>query len=226
MTQLNPASVDRERLAEVLSQRDISLPLGQIDQLAAYAGILWAWNDHINLTRHSDIERFVSRDVWDTWHLARCLSPDEEVLDVGSGGGTPGLVLAIIRPDLRVSVCETTGKKAGVLNDLVDRLQLPVPVYHGRAEEIIEEFRFDTLVARAVGPIVKIGRWFHGKWHLFHRLLLIKGPRWVDERGEARHRGVLNNVALRRIHHYPLIGTDSESVILELRRKEDHRPSS
>ncbi len=218
MSQLQSLPVDREELAAAVQRLDLPIRPDQLEQLARYAGRLWAWNARINLTRHTDIERFVTRDVWDAWHLSRCLGEGEEVLDVGSGGGIPGLLLAILRPDLEVAVCDSIAKKVGVLNDLVEQLELPVPVYHGRAEEVIDEFRFDTLVARAVGPLVKVASWFGGKWHLFGRLLLIKGPRWPEERGEARHRGVLKPVDLRRMHHYPMIGTESESVILQLKR--------
>jgi 16S rRNA (guanine527-N7)-methyltransferase len=51
--------------------------------------------------------------------------------------------------------------------------------------------------------------------------LLIKGPQWVDERGEARHRGLLHGLELRKLASYPLSGTESESVILQIRHTED-----
>jgi 16S rRNA (guanine527-N7)-methyltransferase len=156
----------------------------------------------------------------DSWQLVQLLQDGEVVLDVGSGGGVPGLVMAILRPDLSFSVCESVGKKARVLEDLVRQLDLSVPVYPERAEAVLERHRFTTLTARAVGSIRKMCQSLDGHWSEFERLLLVKGPGWVDERGEARHFGLLQNLELRKLASYPMPGTESDSVILQLRPKE------
>jgi 16S rRNA G527 N7-methylase RsmG len=69
-------------------------------QLDNYRRQLWAWNERLNLTRHTTLEKFVSRDVVDSHQLSNLLQRGERVLDVGTGGGVPGVVLAILRPDL------------------------------------------------------------------------------------------------------------------------------
>ncbi len=213
------AIISPDQLADVLKRHGMDFDTVRIELLARYVNRLWRWNRRVNLTRHTDVESFVCRDVWDSWQLSECLGPSEEILDVGSGGGVPGLLLAILRPDLEVAVCDSVGKKASVLDDLVSHLHLPIPVYAARAEELVEEFRFDSLVARAVGPLPKLAKWFQERWHNFGRLLAIKGPRWVSERGEARHLGLMHGVQLRKLKVYPMLGTESESVILELRRQ-------
>ena len=88
-------------------------------KLQEYVQRLWAWNEKLNLTRHTDYEKFVARDLRDTLELSKLLHPEEEVLDVGTGGGVPGVVLAIIRPDLRVTLCESVGKKAQAVQEMV-----------------------------------------------------------------------------------------------------------
>ena len=62
----------------------------QVAQIDRYCALLWDWNSKLNLTRHTDFDTFVSRDVVDSLELAKLLSANEEVLDVGSGGGVPG----------------------------------------------------------------------------------------------------------------------------------------
>lgn len=209
-----PAAPDT--LPDALARHGIELPKDQVKQLTHYCKLLWAWNEQLNLTRHTDFEKFVARDLVDTLQLAALLKPEEEVLDVGSGNGVPGIVLAIIRPDVQMALCESVGKKAQVLDDLVTRLKLPVAVYHGRAEDVVADMRFDTLVARAVGPLWKMLHWFTPHWASIGRMLAIKGPKWTEERGEARHRGYLNKVELRCVATYPMPGTESSSVILKL----------
>jgi 16S rRNA (guanine527-N7)-methyltransferase len=208
-------------LTAALRALDLSVPGEQVRQLDQYRELLWQWNAKLNLTRHTDFDAFAGRDVLDSQQLARWLDAGEEVLDVGSGGGVPGIILAILRSDLDVSLCESVQKKARALHSIVDQLQLPVAVHHSRAESLLEDLRFDTIVARAVGPLWKICSWFRPHWHSFGRLLLIKGPRWVEERAAARERGLLQGLELRRIAQYRMPGTESHSVVLQLMRPRD-----
>src|ERR671919_480947 len=100
MTTEPPANPpESDTLAAALARHDITLPAEQAALLDRYCRLLWEWNEKLNLTRHTDYEKFVSRDLADSLELAKHLKPGEEVLDVGSGGGVPGIVLAIVRPD-------------------------------------------------------------------------------------------------------------------------------
>jgi 16S rRNA (guanine527-N7)-methyltransferase len=206
-------------LAEALQRQAIELPAGQTAKIEQYCGVLWRWNDRLNLTRHTDFDTFVSRDVVDTLQLSALLDTGEDILDVGSGGGVPGLLLAILRPDLEISLSDGVGKKAKALDAMVAELSLSIPVYQCRAEALLDDFRFAALTARAVGPLWKICSWFQPHWVSIGRLLLIKGPRWVEERREARERGLLSGIELRKVATYPMSGTHSESVILQLRHQ-------
>ncbi len=203
-------------LSEALSRHDLELPPPQIARLEAYCRALWEWNGKINLTRHTDFDKFVARDLTDSLVFARFLEPGERVLDVGTGGGVPGVVLAIMREDLDVTLCESVGKKAKAVADIVAKLGLNVPVLHGRAEDLLAGNRFDTLVVRAVAKMKKLLEWFRPHWKSFGRLLVIKGPSWVEERGEARHHGLLGTLALRKLAAYPMPGSESESVLLQI----------
>lgn len=209
-----------DTLAAALDRHGITLEAEQIEQLDRYARQLWDWNSRINLTRHTDYERFVSRDLRDVQALADLLETGEHVLDMGSGGGVPGIPLAIVRPDITVALCDSVAKKARVVGEIVIALGLEIPVHNLRAEQVVEEHDVDTIVARAVGPLEKILRWVGPHWDRFNRLLLIKGPSWTEERQAARERGLLRGLELRRKVSYPLAGTESEGVVLEVRRLE------
>jgi len=210
---------DLNEFRETLARHRVAVPGDSVERLHDYCQLVWQINKTINLTRHSTYELFVTRDVLDSVQVATLLEPNEEILDIGSGGGVPGLLLAILRPDVEVSVCDSVGKRADVLETIVSSLELSVPVYSGRAETVLEDFRFSSLTARAVGPMAKILTWLAPHWASIGRLLLIKGPKWVAERGESRHRGLMTDLELRRLVSYPAPGRDADSVILSIQPK-------
>jgi len=206
-----------DTLQEGLQDFGLTLEPDTIETLDRYREALWKWNEQLNLTRHTTIEKFVGRDVVDSLELGKLLEHGERVLDVGTGGGVPGLILAICRPDLRVSVCESTQKKAKVVQAIVDELELRVRVFACRAEEVLELQTYDTLTARAVASLTKILTWVAPHWEAFDRLLLTKGQRWVEERADARHNGLLARLELRKASSYETRGNDSPSFILSVR---------
>ena len=113
-----------ESLTAALARYAVELPESQVALLDQYCQRLWEWNAKLNLTRHTDYGKFVSRDLVDSLEISRLLEPGQNVLDVGTGGGVPGIVLAILRPDLRISLCESVGKKARAVEDIVRGLGL------------------------------------------------------------------------------------------------------
>ncbi|MDC0936186.1 class I SAM-dependent methyltransferase, partial [Pirellulales bacterium] len=159
--------------------------------------------------------------VLDSLKLAEHIPQGQRVLDIGSGGGVPGIVLAICRPDLRVTLCESTQKKARVLHAMVESLSLKTPVAACRAEELLQLQTFDVVVARAVAPLEKLLTWLSPHWDAFDELLLIKGKAWTEERGAARHRGLLKKLELRKADTYE--SPIGESFVLRLWRRERKR---
>jgi 16S rRNA (guanine527-N7)-methyltransferase len=202
----------------------IDVPAESVPRLAGYATSLWAWNERLNLTRHIDVERFVSRDVGDAAAIAPHLARGERVLDVGTGGGVPGVLLAILRPDLHVELCDSVGKRARAVAAIVAEVGLAVPVHAAAGQAIVADHardagagtRFDTLVVRAVAPLEKLLRWFEPLRAHYGRLLVVKGPSWHEELDAARQAGLGRRVVVRRIATWPIRGGDNESVLLEV----------
>ena len=218
-TEIKPS--ETEQLAEALKKHAITLSPGKINRLAKFCELLWAWNEKINLTRHTDFDKFVSRDVVDSLALAEFLLPGERVLDVGSGGGVPGIILAIVQPDLQVELCDSTGKKAKVAAEIVQSLKLDIPVWHSKAEDLFAARKYTTLTVRAVAKMPKLLELFAPHWHSFERILMLKGPNWVAERGESRHYGYMEKLSLRVLKSYPTPSgeTTTESVVLQICQK-------
>lgn len=207
-----------DALSKLLVTAGMDVTTDQIDLLDRYRRLLWSWNERLNLTRHTTLEKFVGRDVVDSYELSKLMGRTERVLDVGSGGGVPGVILAILRPDLSLSLSESTQKKARALESIVGELGLGAPVYATRAEEVLEINTFDTLVARGLASLPKVLTWLTPHWDAFDQLLLIKGPKWVEERNDARHEGLLRGLELSKAATYQSPLTGAESVILKIWR--------
>lgn len=202
-------------LETALQSRDVELPAATRQKLADWCQRLWQANRQVNLTRHTDWQTFVDRDLSDVLQLSELLEPEQEILDIGSGGGVPGLVLAILRPDLTISVCDSVGKKARLLQSFCEDLDLPVTVFAERAENVLDDFSFDCCTARAVGPLWKIFSWLDGRWASIRRLYAFKGPRWRDELGEAKERRLTRRLLVKPVARYPLHSTDPQARALE-----------
>ena len=205
-----------DELVSILSTHKLSVDEQHLDALHRYCQLLWKWNDRINLTRHTDYEAFVTRDLLDTLQLAKHLPAETQLLDIGSGGGVPGIPLAILRPDLKVSLAESVGKKAKVLETIVRKLKIDVKVYGKRGEDVLKSKKFDVLTIRAVASLRKLLFWFQRQQRHFDHMLLIKGPKWVDERVEAEEEGLMANVICDVVDEYATPGRDHNSVILKV----------
>ena len=103
-----------------------------------------------------------------------------------------------------------------ILRSVVNRMP---SVVHRRAEELLADASFDSLTIRAVARLRKLLLWFEPHWDAIGQLLVIKGPAWVEERKEARQAGLLQHLDLRVLTDYPLVGTNSRSVLLRIRPK-------
>jgi len=212
---------DTSELVATLNRYGVELDEEFHPALVRYCTLLWKWNARLNLTRHTDYDAFVARDLIDTLRLSQHIPELEEgslkLLDVGSGGGVPGIPLAITRDDIRVTLAESVQKKANALSTIVRKMKLNVTVHAGRAEELLKKQPFNILTVRAVASLRKLMFWFQQNKGAFDQMLLIKGPRYSAEVEEAAEAGLLDDVHLELIDSYPTPGHDNESVILSLR---------
>ncbi len=131
----------------------------QIDLLVRYGQAVLARNQVMNLTAVREPDAFARRNILDSAALLRCLDPEtESLIDVGTGAGLPGMVLKILRPGLRVTLLDATGKKVDFLRETADALGLEdVQCVQGRGEELAHDpafrERFDAAAARAVAAM-------------------------------------------------------------------------
>jgi 16S rRNA (guanine527-N7)-methyltransferase len=120
-----------------------------VAQFDAYFSLFVRWNERINLSSIRDEEGILLRHISESIAVARSLPREvATLLDFGSGGGLPGIPIALCRPQIAVTLAESNGKKAAFLQEAVRVLGIPAKVYVGRAEEL--RTVFDCVVLRAV----------------------------------------------------------------------------
>jgi 16S rRNA (guanine527-N7)-methyltransferase len=182
-----PADLDA-RLAAL----GVALEPRAVQQLGAFLALLLAMNERLNLTAITDPAEAWSRHVLDALSLVPLLPPAgagarARLLDVGSGGGVPGLPLAIARPDLGVTLLDATEKKVAFLRAAAAALGLAnVEAISGRAEALPPaEERFDIVTARAVAKLSTLIGWTAPFAARGGRLLLVKGAQADAELRDA-----------------------------------------
>ena len=131
--------------------------------------------------------RLWERHVLNCAGLTELLAPEETVLDLGSGAGLPGLVLAIRRADVQVVLVEPLLRRAAFLTEAVEALGLPnVTVRRARGEELVGKLEVDVVTARAVAPLGRLAGWSLPLLRSGGRLLALKGDQAEAELAAAR----------------------------------------
>lgn len=133
-----------------------------------------------------EVPRLWERHVMNCAVVEELIPWDTEVVDLGSGAGLPGIVLAILRPDLRVTLLEPLLRRTVFLQEAVDFLELDnAVVWRGRAEEQKAEVRAGVVTARAVAPLTRLARWALPLLRPGGMLLALKGEQAEAELKEA-----------------------------------------
>ena len=147
-------------LAAGVARLGIALPAGGADKLAAYLALLAKWNRTYNLTAIREPERMVTHHALDSLAIVPALpSHAIRVLDVGSGGGLPGIPIAIARPDAEVVMIDASGKKATFLAQAAIELPLPnASSVASRVEEYAPAKPFDVVISRAFADLATFVR--------------------------------------------------------------------
>ncbi|USX27051.1 16S rRNA (guanine(527)-N(7))-methyltransferase RsmG [Oxalobacteraceae bacterium OTU3CINTB1] len=178
---------DRVVVADVLKQgiKDLNLDLAddQVEKLLDYLALLNKWNSVYNLTSVRDPMQMVTLHLLDSLAAVPAFAGAKNVLDVGAGGGLPGMVLAISRPDMMVSMIDTVHKKTAFLNQVKAELGLSnVTVYTKRVEQLEVKTKFDVITSRAFADLSDFVNW---SGHLLEeggRFIALKGTAPEDER--------------------------------------------
>ncbi len=131
-----------------------------LEKLQVFSKHLLKWNEVVNLISRKDSEQIFERHILHSLAIAKFISfnSGSRIMDLGTGGGFPGLLLAIIYPEVNFVLVDSIAKKIRVVDDIRDKMELTnVEALCSRAESI--DGQFDFVVTRAVAPLIKLNGW-------------------------------------------------------------------
>lgn len=197
---------------------DGALDAAQIELMARFCALLARENEMLNLTRITDPRGMAVRHVVDSLVALGAFGDAHggAILDLGSGGGVPGIPLAIALPRRPVLLVDSRGRKAEAMARIVGELGLAprVEALAARAEELLRKRTVDTVVTRAVGTVAKQFEVLRPVRRSFQRLVMLKGPAADDELAAARASGKPLGFKLARRIEARLPDDDAQRVVL------------
>lgn len=165
----------------------------QIEQFTTYFELLMETNKSLNLTAITDPHEVAVKHMVDSVSCldATIFTEQASVLDLGTGAGFPGIPLAIMRPDLKITLFDSLQKRLRFLEDVISQLGLTnVVTLHGRAEEMAKlaayREQFDIVTSRAVARLVVLAEWSLPFCRVGGHLVALKGAAYEEELQEAQ----------------------------------------
>lgn len=179
-------SFSRDELMRTLAEGAHGLQLDlsdkQLAQLMDYLALLSKWNAVYNLTALRDPKQMVTHHLLDSLAVVPAFAGARNILDVGAGGGLPGIVLAIARPDMRVTMVDTVHKKTAFLTQVKAELGLAnVSVHTSRVEQLKVSQKFDVITSRAFAELNDFVTWSSHLLEEGGRFIALKGVMPADE---------------------------------------------
>jgi len=170
------------------SENEVAITDAQLAQLEQHQNMVLETNKYMNLTAITDPEEFAIKHIIDSLTLLSYISRGASLADIGTGAGFPGLVLAIMREDIHVTLVDSLRKRVFFLREVVNKLGLQnVECVHTRAEDLARVGKaFDICTARAVARMDKLVKWVLPATKPGGIFLAMKGPDISEELENAK----------------------------------------
>lgn len=217
-------SIDKALLIKTAGELGIEISDGKCGKFEEYANLLLKTNESMNLTAITDEKGVTLKHFADSVSVLACdIKQGAKVLDVGTGAGFPGVPLAIMRPDLSITLLDSTRKKLDFIRNSCEELGIPVTVLHQRAEEAGrakgQRESYDYVVSRAVAslntlcefclPLVKTGG----------ALIAMKGAKAAEELAEAANAIAVLGGKTEEIKTFELADEGERSLVIIRKEK-------
>ena len=206
----------KQKAAEMAANTGIQLNDNQLEKLYLYKEMLVEWNEKINLTAITDDEEIIAKHIIDSLEIVKYIKQGQNIIDVGTGAGIPGIIIAIyFEGNANVTLFDALNKRILFLQQVIEKLELTnVQAIHGRAEETSKDIEFreayDIAVSRAVArlnilleltvPFVKVGG----------NCIYMKAEKTKEELDEAKRAIKELDISLTSVNEYSIKMDDQE----------------
>lgn len=215
-----------EDLMGWLDDFGMQLTEDQFDKLAQYLNLLKQKNDVLNLTRITDLREMWIKHIFDGLMAAPFIArtPGAKVMDLGSGGGIPGIPLAIVFPSAQFTLVDSVQKKTSALREFIEELNLKnVQVIASRIEVLGQQSahreQCDVVTARALAPLRVLAELAVPLIHPYGHVVAYKGPDYIHELSDAKHALSQLKAEKPKVYHYGLPEEQGERTLMVLTKK-------
>ncbi|WP_346940508.1 16S rRNA (guanine(527)-N(7))-methyltransferase RsmG [uncultured Clostridium sp.] len=217
-----------DMLKEACENEGLVFDATMYNNFIQYKALIKEWNEKINLTAIIEDEEIIKKHFIDSIKVFEFpyVREAKKIIDIGTGGGFPGIPMKIVKPDSSIVLLDSLNKRINFLNEVIDKLELKdIKTIHGRAEDFAQktEYReeFDLAVSRAVAnltvllelclPYVKVGGYF----------IALKGPAIEDEIKDSKVALKVLGGAIEEILEVNIAGSDLKHNLLVIKKVKD-----
>ena len=177
---------------ELANKININLTENQIEKFYKYMKLLLEWNEKINLTAITDENEIVLKHFVDSLTVLKYIKEDDKIIDVGTGAGFPGIPMAIMMPNTKITLLDSLNKRINFLNEVIKELNLKnVETIHSRSEDcgkdILYREKYDISIARAVANLSTLSEYLLPFVKIDGKMICMKGSEVEEELNNSKY---------------------------------------
>lgn len=201
---------------------NINLDENQLDNFYIYMNLLLEWNEKINLTAITEPNEIVLKHFVDSLTISKYIENNQELIDVGTGAGFPGIPLNIIRDDIKITLLDSLNKRIIFLEDAIKKIQLKnICAIHSRVEEFAKNKKqrecYDIATSRAVAPLNVLLEYLLPLVKIGGKCICMKGSN-IDEINSASNALKILGGKIEKIDEIILPNSDIKRNIIIVRK--------
>lgn len=181
-----------EKMKQLANDINIKLDEKQVTGFYKYMNLLLEWNEKINLTAITEVDDIIIKHFIDSITALKYIENGSKIIDVGTGAGFPGIPLAIINPNLKITLMDSLNKRIIFLNEVIKKLEIKnIETIHGRAEEFGKNGKYrekyDIAISRAVANMSTLSEYLIPFVKENGKCIYMKGPEIEEELESAKY---------------------------------------
>lgn len=213
----------KNKMKELSKIINIEITDEQLLSYFTYMNLLLEWNEKVNLTAITEVNEVILKHFIDSMTVLKFLEESKDIIDVGTGAGFPGIPIAIMNPNKRITLLDSLNKRINFLNEVCNELKIDnIKTIHGRAEDFGQnkDYRekYDIAISRAVANMTTLSEYLIPFIKLGGRCICMKGNEIEEELEQAKYVIKLLGGKIERVEKFNLPNSDIERNIVIIKK--------